>query len=328
MQDLNDLSFFAAVVAHGGFSAAARAMGIPKSRLSRRVAAFEAQLGVRLLERSTRRLSVTEVGQDIYRHARAALSEAEAIVETASRMKSEPRGLVRVSCPQDADRILAAELPALLAQYPNLRVQLIVTNRRVDLIEEGIDVAVRLRQSLDTDTNLQVKIIGYTRPILVASPAFLDAHGRPGTPASLEGLPTIAQGERPGLDRWTLIDAAGNEEILVHEPRLSATTFPVLKRAALDGIGIAFLPELICTDMLEDGQLERILPDWSGPEGVLHLIFTARRGLLPGVRAVIDLLADALAVRLDGMKPASVKAVRAADGSPALAAIPTDEIAT
>ena len=99
MRDLNDLNFFAAVVANGGFSAAARALAIPKSRISRRVAALEGQLGVRLIERSTRRFNVTEVGQDVYRHARAALAEAEAIEEVAARLKAEPQGLVRISCP-------------------------------------------------------------------------------------------------------------------------------------------------------------------------------------------------------------------------------------
>src|SRR5579862_7619316 len=145
MRDLNDLGLYAAVVTHGGFSAAARALGTPKSRLSRRVAALEAQLGVRLVERSTRRFSVTDTGQDVYRHARAALAEAEAIEEVAMRLKAEPQGLVRVSCPQGADRIMATALPDFLRQHPRLRVQVLVSNRRVDLIEEGIDVAIRVR---------------------------------------------------------------------------------------------------------------------------------------------------------------------------------------
>src|SRR5215470_9209167 len=117
MRDLNDLNFFAAVVANGGFSAAARALGVPKSRISRRVAALEAQLGVRLLERSTRSFRVTEVGQDVYRHARAALSEAAAIEDAAARLKTEPQGLVRVSCPLGAVRLLASALPAFLARH-------------------------------------------------------------------------------------------------------------------------------------------------------------------------------------------------------------------
>ena len=125
MRDLNDLSFFTAVVLHRGFSAAARALGLPKSRVSRRVAALETDLGVRLLERSTRRLNVTNVGEDIYEHARAALSEAGAIEEIAARMHAEPRGLVRATCPIGVDRLIAAKLPDLLRRHPQLRLQLI-----------------------------------------------------------------------------------------------------------------------------------------------------------------------------------------------------------
>jgi len=294
VRDLNDLSFYAAVVANGGFSAAARALAVPKSRISRRVAALESQLGVRLLERSSRRFSVTEVGQDVYRHARAALSEAEAIEDVAARLKVEPQGLVRVSCPQGADRILAMELPTFLARHPRLRVQVIVSNRRVDLIEEGVDVAIRVRDKLDTDADLQVKIIGRTSPKLVASPAFLDALGRPERPEDLAALPTLSQTERPGVERWTLIDATGAEAVVVHEPRLSASEFVILRQAAIEGVGVAFLAEYSFREPLADGRLELVLPGWAGREGILHLVFTSRRGLLPGVRAVIDFLAEVL----------------------------------
>jgi DNA-binding transcriptional LysR family regulator len=294
MRDLNDLSYFAAVVANGGFSAASRALAIPKSRLSRRVAALEEQLGVRLVERSTRRFSITEVGQDVYRHARAALSEAEAIEEVASRLKAEPQGLVRVSCPQGADRILASALPGLLTRHPRLRIQVIVSNRRVDLIEEGVDIAIRVRERLDTDADLQVRMIGNSGTILVASPSFLEASGRPATPAAVAEMATLAQSERSGLDRWTLLDAAGNEATIAHEPRLSASTFSILRQAAIDGIGIAFLPEYSCREPIEDGRLERVLPGWAGRGGIIHLVFTSRRGLLPGVRAVIDVLVEVL----------------------------------
>ena len=300
MRDLNDLNFFAAVVAHGGFSAAGRALGIPKSRISRRVAALEGQLGVRLVERSTRRFSVTDVGQDVYRHARAALAEAEAIEEVATRLKAEPQGLVRISCPQGVDRILATELPPFLEQYPRLRVQIIVSNRRVDLIEEGVDVAIRVREKLDTDADLQLKIIARTGSVAAASPGFLQAHGRPQTPQELIGFPTLSHSERPGLDRWTLVDASGREEVVVHEPRLSAGSFVILRQAAIDGAGIAFLPEYACRTAMADGRLERVLPDWIGRDGILHLVFTSRRGLLPGVRAFIDFAAEALNSRSPG----------------------------
>ena len=294
VRDLNDLKFYAAVVANGGFSAASRALGIPKSRISRRVAALESQLGVRLLERSSRRFSVTEVGQDVYRHARAALSEAEAIEDVAARLKVEPHGLVRLSCPLGADRILATDLSRFLARHPRLRIQVIVSNRRVDLIEEGVDVAIRVRERLDTDAELQVKIIGRASSKLVASRAFLDAHGRPSKPAELAFLPTLSQTERQDVERWTLVDESGAEAVVVHEPRLSAGEFGILRQAAIDGVGIAFLPEYSCREPLADGRLEQVLPDWSGREGILHLVFTSRRGLLPGVRAVIDFLAEVL----------------------------------
>jgi DNA-binding transcriptional LysR family regulator len=299
MRDLNDLNFFAAVVAHGGFSAAARALAVPKSRISRRVSELEDQLGVRLIERSTRRFNVTEVGQDIYRHARAAIAEAESIEEVVSRLKSEPQGLVRMSVPHGVDRTLAPSLPGLLARHPRLRVQMIVLNRRVDLIEEGVDIAVRVRESLDTDADLQLKIIGRTMRILVASPAFLARHPTPTTPDDIAALPTLSLTERPGLDRWVLFDADRNEAVVVHEPRLAASEHATLQRLATDGAGVAFLPELSCRDAVRAGTLVRLLPAWSGREEIIHLVFTSRRGLLPGVRAVIDFAAEALDLNSD-----------------------------
>lgn len=302
MRDLNDLGLFAAVVAHGGFSAAARALSIPKSRISRRVATLEDQLGVRLVERTTRRFKVTEVGQDVYRHAQAVLSEAEAIDEVVARLKAEPQGLVRISCPIGADRLLAAALPDFLARHPRLRVQVMVTNRRVDLIEEGFDVAVRVRQQIDTDVDLQLKILGHSGVILVASPDFVAAHGHPQQPGDLPAYPTLGHTDRPGSDRWVLVNAAGDTVEVTHEPRLSATSFAILRQAAAAGVGIASLPDDVCAVQLESGELVRILPDWETPRGIVHLVFASRRGLLPSVRAVIDFLAEALHPHSPGWK--------------------------
>jgi DNA-binding transcriptional LysR family regulator len=212
----------------------------------------------------------------------------------ASRLKAEPQGLVRVSCPIDADRLLGAALPKFLENHPRLRVQVIVSNRRIDLIEEGIDVAIRVREKLDTDADLQVKVLARAGEMLVASPAFVAAFGMPATPADVPVYPTISRDDRAGLDRWTIVNAAGVEAEIVHEPRLSASTFPILRRAAIEGVGIAMLPEYSCREPLEQGQLVRILPDWASRQGILHLVFTSRRGLLPGVRAIIDFVAEVL----------------------------------
>lgn len=294
MRDLNDLNFFAAVVANGGFSAAARALDTPKSRISRRVAALEQQLGVRLVERSTRRFKVTEVGHDVYRHARAALSEAEAIDEAVSRVRAEPQGLVRVSCPIGMDRLLGAALPRFLARHPRLRVQVIVSNRRVDLIDEGVDIAIRVREQLDTDADLQVRVVSHTGRMLVASPDFVAAHGQPQTPGDIARFPTLSLTDRPGIDRWILTNSAGERAEVAHEPRLSASAFPIIRDAVLAGIGISLMPEWSARERIAAGDLVRILPDWELPEGLLHLVFTSRRGLLPGVRAVIDFAAEVL----------------------------------
>ncbi|HEY1562573.1 MAG TPA: LysR substrate-binding domain-containing protein [Caulobacteraceae bacterium] len=294
MRDLNDLSLFAAVVSNGGFSAAARALGTPKSRVSRRVANLEQQLGVRLVERSTRRFKVTEVGHDVYRHARAAMCEAEAVDEVVSRVKAEPQGLVRVSCPLGVDRVLGAVLPEFLRANPKLRVQVLVTNRRVDIIEEGVDVAIRIREQLDSDADLQVRIVGRTGAWLVASAAFVAENGAPQSPEEIANFPTISHAERPGVDRWALFNAQGDRVEVAHEPRVSATDWSLIRSSAIGGLGIALLPEYLANEPLRTGEMVRLLPDWTRGEGIIHLVFTSRRGLLPGVRAVIDFAAEAL----------------------------------
>ena len=299
MQDLNDVQFFAAVVAQRSFSAAARLLGVPKSRVSRRIALFEERLGVRLLERSTRRLSVTEVGQQIYEHARAALVEADAIEDAALRSRAEPRGLVRISCPLGLTPSISQALPVLLEKNPFLRVQLIVTNRRVDLIEEGVDISIRVREKLDTDSDLVVKRIGSSKRILVAAPTLLSTSGAPVAPADLSSYPLLNQQEQPGPSAWMLTNETGQEEVVAVRPRLSTGDFGVLVGAASAGVGIALLPRADCRKELDTGALIEVLPGWSVADGILHLVFVSRRGMLPSVRAAIDFLAETLQSTVD-----------------------------
>jgi DNA-binding transcriptional LysR family regulator len=294
MQDLNDLNLFVAVVTHGGFSAAARALDAPKSKLSRRIAGLEEHLGVRLLERSTRRFQVTEVGEDVFRHARAAMTEAEAIDDIVLQRRAEPQGLVRVAAPPGVDRLISRSLPRLLERFPKLRVQVIVSNRRVDLIEERVDVAVRFREVLDTDGDLQMKVVSRVEGVLVASPEVLAAYGLPEHPSALAAYPTVSLTDASGTDRWTLRNAAGEEVEVAHEPRLSSSSPSIVRQAVVDGVGVAVLPEWSCRELLESGRLVRILPEWTRRQGVIHMVFTSRRGLLPGVRIVLDFLAEAL----------------------------------
>ena len=293
MRDFNDLQFFAAVVQHHGFSAGARALGLPKSRVSRRVALLENRLGARLLDRTTRGISLTEVGQQVFEHARAAIIEAEAAEEAALRMQSEPRGLVRMSCPFGLQMAVSSGLPEFMAAHPRLRLQCFVTNRRIDLIHEGMDIAIRVRERLDTDAELQMKRIGVSKRLLVAAPRLLATLGEPSTPGELVRFPTLHP-DPEGASAWSLAREGGGADTVSIEPVLATGSLDTLLACACQGAGIALLPAMNCKDALASGALVRVLPDWTGVHGILHLVFVSRRGMLPGVRAVIDFLADAL----------------------------------
>jgi DNA-binding transcriptional LysR family regulator len=293
MQDLNDLQFFAAVVEHGGYAAAERALGIPKSRLSRRITQLEADLGVRLLQRSTRKFSVTDVGQSVYRHAQSMLMEAQAAREAVDRVSAEPRGLIKVSTPAAlSQETLAQLLPEFIRAYPQVRVQLHVSNRRVDVINEGFDVALRVRSHLNDDGDLVMRRFGDIRELLVASPKYLDRAGRPKTPADLATHSTLSMSEDEARQRWSLHGPNDEVQRVDIQPILMAHDFPLLMATARDGLGIALLPETTCADAVRAGELEVVVPDWHLPMGICHAVFPSRRGLLPAVRVFIDFLAD------------------------------------
>jgi len=295
MQDLNDLYFFAAVVENGGFSAAGRALGLPKSRLSKRVARLEERLGVRLLQRTTRQFVVTETGERFYTHCRAMIEEAQAAQDAIDTLRSEPHGTVRISCPVALARnTVGPILPDFLAQYPKVRVRLLASDRRVDLIGEGFDIAIRVRTKLDTDATLIVREFGRSSMVLVASPDFLRANDHPDSPAALTSLPTLSLYEHDGVHAWSLVDEKDQRQDVEIQPRLVSGEFTVLLEAACRGAGIALLPEMTCAGPLADGRLERVLPAWKGPLGIMHFVYPSRRGLLPGVRAMVDFLAERL----------------------------------
>lgn len=290
--DLNDLQFFSMVVDHGGFAAAERALGIPKSRLSRRIAQLEIDLGVRLLQRSTRKFAVTDVGQSVYRHANAMLAEAQAAREAVERVSATPRGLVRVSSPVSlAQEMLSRLLPEFMRRHPQVRVQLHVSNRRVDVIQEGFDVALRVRSQLSDDGELVMRSFGQIRELLVASPDYLKRHGRPQMPVDLVGHSTLSMSEDEARQRWSLHGPSGEIERVELQPSLMAHDFPLLMAAAREGMGIALLPELTCAEAIRRGELEVVLPAWNLPQGICHAVFPSRRGLLPAIRLFIDFLA-------------------------------------
>lgn len=293
MQDLNDMLLFAEVVEHGGFAAAGRALGMPKSRLSRRVAGLEAQLGVRLLQRTTRKLSLTHVGETFLRHCQALRESAQAAADVVAQAQAEPRGTLRVVCPVTlAQTVLADVLPIYLARHPQVRVEMEVNNRVVDLVKEGVDVALRVRQSLEDSGSLVVKRLDDARSVLVASPALLARQGTPQTLEEASQLDSLAMSANDGQVSIRLIHAQGHEGLLQYRPRFIADDLLTLQRAALGGSGMCLLPDYMCEEALNSGRLVRLLPDWSAPVGVVHAVFPTRRGLSPAVRSFLDFLGE------------------------------------
>ncbi|AIR90998.1 LysR substrate-binding domain-containing protein [Pseudomonas cremoricolorata] len=288
-RDLNDLFYFTEVVAAGGFAAAGRRLGIPKSRLSRRIAELEARLGTRLLQRTTRQLKLTAVGERYLHHCQAMLLEAEAADEVVASMSSEPRGRLRVSCPVAlAHALLPDIITRFLSQYPLVQLDMVLLNRRVDLISEGIDVALRVRELGDEDPALVTRRLSQAQMQLVAAPGFAE---RLDDPAQLAELPVLGATEADRLVHLRLLHGDGRRHDLALEPRLAVDDFVVRNAAVRAGLGFSALPSLFCEAELERGELVRLLPEWSLPGGWLQAVYPHRRGLLPAVRAWIDHLA-------------------------------------
>jgi len=297
MQDLNDLYLFVQAVDHGGFAAAARALGLQKSKVSRRIGLLEDRLGVRLIQRSTRRFSVTEIGQEYYRRCVAMLVEAEGAQTVIDQSRAEPCGVVRLSCPTG---LLAFQFGALfgrfMALYPDVELHVESTNRRVDVIGEGFDLAIRVRPPPLAESELVMRRFDERTIRIVASPDLLKQRAIT-LPADLAGLPSVDFGPAGGEHRWRLTHADGSIAEVRHAPRLITDDIAVLRDAALAGAGAARLPTLVVWDDLQAGRLVTLLPDWKPSNEIVHAVFPSRRGLLPSVRALLDFLADECAAQ-------------------------------
>ena len=293
MQDLNDLYYYVQTVDHGGFTQAGRALGVPKSKLSRRIAMLEERLGVRLIQRSSRRFVVTEVGQTYYEHCKAMLVEAEAAQEAIDAMQAEPRGVVRLTCPVALLHVnVGVMLADFMVRYPRITLHLEATNRRVDVLSEAVDVAIRVRSPPLQDSDLVMRILADRGQCLVSSPALVRHFGFPRTPAELRSWPSLGLGTPQQIHNWVLHDLNGVQTTLHHMPRLITTDMITLRNAALAGVGIVQLPVLMVRDHLTAGSLVRLVPDWTPHREIVHAVFPSRRGLLPSVRTLIDFLAQ------------------------------------
>ena len=293
------------VVDHGGFSAAARALGLQKSKLSRRIGLLEERLGVRLIQRSTRRFSVTEIGREFYDRCVAMLVEAEAAEQVIAEVRSEPRGVLRMACPT---ALVSFQFGALIARFmaanPIVEIHLESTNRRFDVIGEGFDIAIRVRFPPLERTDLVMRKLDESRQCLVAAPALLGERAALANPADLAGMPSLDLGPPRRDHVWRLQQATGERAEIAHHPRLVSDDMAALREAAIEGIGVVQLPTLLTFEDVQSGKLVNVLPDWAPPAGIVHAVFPSRRGLLPSVRALLDFLAEQCKVQRQAVREA------------------------
>jgi DNA-binding transcriptional LysR family regulator len=296
MYNLNDLVFFVQAVELGSFAAAGRRLGQPRSTVSKRVAELETALGARLIHRTSRSFALTETGRDFYDHARAAVIEAESAETVVRNRLAEPSGTVKITTSvPTAQFYLADRLYALARRFPRLEIQLHVTDRFIDLVQEGFDIAVRSHYAPLPDSGLLQRQIDRDPLILVTSPACLKEHGTPSEPDALkdhDGL-IVAASTRT----WRLSTDGGEIVEVAPRPRFFADESVVLLKSAIAGLGIACLPESIAQPATKDGLLTVVLPGWTAGIITTTILTPHRRSQLPSVRAVIDFLAENRASR-------------------------------
>jgi DNA-binding transcriptional LysR family regulator len=294
MLDLNDFFVFVQVVDRGGFTAAGRSLRAPKSTLSHRIQQLENNLGVRLLNRTSRKFGMTDAGEEFYRHAVVMLREAE-VAETAIRHRlSEPSGTIRCTGGVATMQFAMSDIIArFLVQYPKVNVVLHAVDRTVDIVGENFDVAVRAHSEPLLDSNLVQRTLATAPWFLFGGSDYLDANGTPENPRELQNHPSLFM-MRTGISPvWSLRHTrqAKNEVVVPLTPRLLSDDMIGLQRAAIKGLGIVALPGYVCREAVKSGGLQRVLPDWIAGDSTITALIPYKQGLLPSVRAFLDHLA-------------------------------------
>jgi DNA-binding transcriptional LysR family regulator len=300
MLDLNDFFYFVQVVERRGFTAAGRALGMPKSTLSYRMKKLEAELGVRLLNRTSRHFAPTQAGEEFYRHA-ASLVRAAGEAESLVRQRvMEPLGVVRFTAAIGTAQFALREiLMNFVREYPRIQLVEYVTSRQIDLLAENFDVAVRAHSGALPDSTLISRTLAVAPWILVAGTDSLKQGRSPKTPEDLKHFPSLFVWRANTTPAWRLqpqskTQRRQSEVTLTLTPRMVSNDLSTLKQAAVDGLGIAALPAYVCKSELRSRQLTRILPGWLAGESTFSALMPHRLGVLPAVRIFVDYLARRL----------------------------------
>ncbi|HJL14611.1 MAG TPA: LysR family transcriptional regulator [Sandaracinaceae bacterium LLY-WYZ-13_1] len=289
--ELGLLPAFVEVVRQGSFTGAADALRLPKSTVSRHVARLERGLGVQLLVRTTRRLRLTEAGEAFFPRAASAVEGVEEAVRALGEREEEPRGRLRVSAPNDLGVMLGGAVADFAAAYPRVRVELSLTGRRVDLVGEAFDCALRASGSLE-DSSLVARRLMTTEMGLFAAPDLLQRLGSPRTVDALAERPCVLFRPQGETVAWRLHGPEGERTVEVRGP-VAADDFRVVRELVARGVGIGLLPELAFDAATEP--LERVLPSWRGPGSALYFVYPSQRHVPAKVRAFRDFLVDRLA---------------------------------
>ena len=289
--DLNQAYYLVNVVEKQGFSAAARTLGIPKSRISRQVKTLEETLGTRLLNRDSRQMSLTEAGEAYYRHAKMALDCMVAAEAAVRKDRDALEGTVTLSCSVGvAQFALSRILPHFLAENPRVVLRLQASNDYADMIGDGIDLAIRGHARLLPDSGLIQRRITETPWHLFGSSGVAQQIGEKASPADLDGQPGLALGWRPGGNSWSLQGPGGSAASVPYAARLRSDDMFTLKQAAAAGLGVVALPAYVCTEDVAAGRLSRLLPDWTAGLPEISLLMHERRGNPPQVDALAAFL--------------------------------------
>lgn len=284
VSDLNALAVFVKVVQTGSFTGAARALGMPKSTVSQRVAELEERLGTRLLQRTTRRLSLTDAGRIYHDHGRRIVAEVEAADRAVTSLQEKPRGLLRITLPAST-QFLGPSLADFLREHRDVQLDVVCTDRMVHLVEESFDVAIRA--GVLSDSTLIARNLGTIHYALVASPRYLEQHGRPRSVAALAEHRCLIFSVGPTPRTWRLTRADETREVSV-SGTLFVNDLDMLHDAVVRGVGIAMLPAFHCLADLRAKRLERVLPDWSLPGTPIQAVYPSSRHVSPSVKALLD----------------------------------------
>ena len=294
--DINDMLVFLAVVEAGSFTLAADRTGIPKANISRKIARLEAQLGVRLLERTTRTQHLTEAGKRYLIHCSRIQEEISLAEAAVSEVVNSFQGRLRIGTSVSiGQQILQPELVRFLHQYPELEFQLNLVNRRVDLIEEGFDLLIRVGK-LD-DSRLIARRLGTAQRKLFASPAYFNNRPAPRTLEELCSCDMLVMDNVHGDHAVELVNGRKQKQLSL-QPRLLADDFAIIKQGVLDGLGIAIFPAYMCTREIAEGRLIPVLPDWGMEPVDIFALYPQHRVKIPKVKAFLDFVVDLFNERL------------------------------